>query len=173
MTRLSICFLAFFLAFSLTYDPTSVQAMERIPDPGTENELLEQIVRSGLRPAGIPNDDVTDDPTLVGFSKSKIASIRPTSSPSLSDEYLRSMIDLYLADMIRQMNMRSRPRYGRSVSTNGIANFGISNLNSPIEEIFKGPEKRISTGIEDGIRKRHVILSQRNHEMIGANYGPK
>ena len=174
MASLSICFMAFFLAFSLTYHPKSVQAMERRPDPGTENDLLEQMVRSGFQPVGMPNDDVADDPTLIGFSKSKIGTIRPTTS-SLSDQYLRSMIDLYLADMIRQMNMRSRPRYGRSVSTNGVATFGTPNLNSPIEQTFKRPEKKISTGIEDGIRKLRMklILSQRNREMTGSNYGPK
>lgn len=101
MGRLSLCFLVFFIGLSVSSSVLEVDGLA-ITETGRNdlNDVLELSTYNQVSPA-----------TISDAERELLDQTRKTKQ----EDALRMMIEQYLVDTIRQMNLKSRPRYGRSI----------------------------------------------------------
>lgn len=101
MGRFSLCFVVFFIGLSCSSSLLAVDALA-IAETGRNdlNDVLELSNYNQVSPVTMSD---AEHELLDQARKSK------------QEDALRMMIEQYLVDTIRQMNLKSRPRYGRSI----------------------------------------------------------
>lgn len=102
MGRLSLCFVVLFIGLSVSSSLLEVNALA-IADTG-RNDLGEVLELATYNQA----------PPMLSITDAE-CELLDQARKSKQEDALKMMIEQYLVDTIRQMNLKSRPRYGRSL----------------------------------------------------------